>query len=173
MSTKYNLIYRKSLSNRLPIQQANKSSQPPLIVFDLGQQHQHQQLLQQQQQQHQQQIAKEESDMKNNVLSDILKSTGIIEEERVPIVVPDSSTPPPLQSVVPAQGKVAASCALVNKFPHLKSVFVVVGSSQKNNGKAVVEGSRGGAAVVQEAVLQDEFVADAPKTTAAAGRSIS
>jgi len=123
--------------------QANKSSQPPLIVFDLGQQHQHQQLLQQQQ--HQQQIAKEESDMKNNVLSDILKSTGIIEEERVPIVVPDSSTPPPLQSVVPAQG-----------------------SSQKNNGKAVVEGSRGGAAVVQEAVLQDEFVADAPKTTAAA-----
>jgi len=127
------------------VQQANKSSQPPLIVFDLGQQHQHQQLLQQQQQQHQQQIAKEESDMKNNVLSDILKSTGIIEEERVPIVVPDSSTPPPLQSVVPAQG-----------------------SSQKNNGKAVVEGSQGAAAVVQEAVLQDEFVADAPKTTAAA-----
>ena len=111
--------------------------------------------------------------MKNNVLSDILKSTGIIEEERVPIVVPDSSTPPPLQSVVPAQGKIAASCALVNKFPHLKSVFVVVGSSQKNNGKAVVEGSQGAAAVVQEAVLQDEFVADAPKNTAAAGRSIS
>ena len=86
--------------------QANKSSQPPLIVFDLGQQHQLQQ--QQHLQQHQQQIAKEESEMKNNVLSDILKSTGIIEEERVPIVVPDSSTPPPLQSVDPAQGKVAA-----------------------------------------------------------------
>ena len=142
--------------------QANKSSQPPLIVFDLGQQHHHQH----QQQQQLQQIAKEETEMKNNVLSDILKSTGIIEEERVPIVVPDSSTPPPLQAVDPAQGKVAA-CALVNKF--LESV-VVAGSSEKNNGKSVDE--KGPAAVAQEAEVQDEFVADTPKITAT-GRSIS
>ena len=86
------------------VNQANKSSsqqqqQPPLIVFDLGQQHQQQQ---QQQLQNQQTVAKEcESDVKNNVLSDILKSTGIIETDMAASTMEEteaSSTPPPLRS---------------------------------------------------------------------------
>ena len=90
------------------VNQANKSSssqqqqQPPLIVFDLGQQHQQQQQQQQQQLQNQQTVAKEcESDVKNNVLSDILKSTGIIETDMAASTMEEteaSSTPPPLRS---------------------------------------------------------------------------
>ena len=143
------------------VNQANKSSssqQPPLIVFDLGQQHQQQQ----QQVQNQQTTTKEsESDVKNNVLSDILKSTGIIETDMASTAstmeAEASTTPPPLRSAVDQDRGTYSRTTSIDCATSI--CFVVTGSSERNNGKAVDLGAA--------ALLQDEFVADAQKPTGA------